>query len=738
MKLRYFKARNVLSFGDEEVNLEFGPFNVIAGPNDSGKTNLFRSLALIEKAFEYGKPTLQDIFFRGYSDRRLHLEVGVELDETEQELLSTVLICSEMMDVKSQNKRTEGIEKNKFWKAILINYGTPLLSKSLRFLSFVLRKDELRISEPKLEIQLAEEANIFYVDRSSHLSEMSQESRGGYQQISLGKEIFEDFNNKFGNLPESEINALLEDNKRLFDESPSLTKLLKGKLEGLPRKVVKLEGATFRDYTNTLEMDLILSRLYALCELKGIDKERLYFWEILMDMYKKSFIRISELRLSSSQTHTNTNQDSRMSTLVGTSLAMKLFQLMSKGTRKEREKYSRIHAAFRNLTGSEFEVVVREKEIEVASERELGVMSPRNNFSIPSEPEFIPLGYKNEIKKRLVSEAFVQVIKDDYPIAIEETASGIHEILFLLTAIIGESEKVLLLDEPELHLHPTMQKRILNLLLESEAKERNQILLISHSPYLTSEDVETTWRFSMTADGTTVHNLGKVLSNLESQEQKKIALKLSSPDVRSILFSQGVIFVEGPSDKIVVEQIDRHLSANGKGADVDESEWPIINMGNKHNLPLYMMLSQMLGVPSLAILDLDALMHIEKNKIRSNDWEAKTSVVLFALWHIGKLNLITAKDLLSEIPDREWYENSRLESFRRLSRENGIFVFSTDLEGVMQSSTTSRESKPLKALERILELIGNNNIPSEFLEMCDFLRERTKESPKILQIPKKN
>lgn len=45
MKLRYLRARDVLSFGDEEIKLEFGDFNVIIGPNDSGKTNLFRALS---------------------------------------------------------------------------------------------------------------------------------------------------------------------------------------------------------------------------------------------------------------------------------------------------------------------------------------------------------------------------------------------------------------------------------------------------------------------------------------------------------------------------------------------------------------------------------------------------------------------------------------------------------------------------------------------------------------------
>ena len=81
-----------------------------------------------------------------------------------------------------------------------------------------------------------------------------------------------------------------------------------------------------------------------------------------------------------------------------------------------------------------------------------------------------------------------------------------------------------------------------------------------------------------------VHNLGSVLSELESQEQGKLAVKLSSIDVRSLLFSKGVIFVEGLSDKIVVEQIDRHFSMKNEGPRIDESEWSVMNIGGKKSL----------------------------------------------------------------------------------------------------------------------------------------------------------
>ena len=190
MKLRYLKARNVLSFGDEEVKLEFGPFNVIAGPNDSGKTNLFRALGLIEKAFDYGKLVIDDIIFQGENDRPLHLEVGVELDDTELELLVTLIICFEMARVQQPGDITQGIKENEHWKSILTNYGYPILSKSLRHLSFVLTKDELITSEPKIVFEIADETGHIFMKQNDYLFETSEEDMGGHRPVLLARHIF--------------------------------------------------------------------------------------------------------------------------------------------------------------------------------------------------------------------------------------------------------------------------------------------------------------------------------------------------------------------------------------------------------------------------------------------------------------------------------------------------------------------------------------------------------------------
>jgi len=727
MRLRYLKARNVLSFGDEDIKLEFGPFNIIAGPNDSGKTNLFRGLSLIEKAFGYEELPLGEILFEGESDRSLHLEVGVDLDDIELELLATAIICTEMVRAQKGEDITEAIKEQKLWKSILTAYGYSILSKSLNRLCFVLSKDELRTSRLKMVVQLSDETGLLYMNRQGYLSETSEEL-GSYQCMSLVKEIIDSFASTFGNLSEPDADSLLQDSQKLADKSPTLVRLLKGKLGGSPQKIVELRGAEFSECLNTLREEPILTKLLRLCERRGIKHERLYPSQILEQVYKTSFVRLHELRIfPPTSTYSASGQDSKATTILGSDLAKRLFWLKSSGTRENREKYKRIEDEFESLTGSEFDVAVRGKELNVVSEGELGVMAPSRGESVYSTgSEFIPLGFGKEIKKRSVNEAFVQIIKDNYPVTIEQTASGLYEILFLLTTIIGESERVLLLDEPELHLHPTMQKRIREQIGESITQDRNQILLITHSPYLVSaEDMNATWRFTKTEGGTKVHNLGIVISQFESQEPEKLAVKLSSADVRSLLFSRGVIFVDGPSDKIVVEQIDRYLSAKNEGANIDENEWSVIDIGGKKSLHSFMNLSRMLGVQNVAVMDYDALMSRDCT-IRLDGRKVKTSSVASALWRTGNLEKwLNYKALSPELLDSKWYE--LLVDLRALCLEHRIFVFSTDLEGVMQSPKTAKKRKPLKALQRILELIKQGSIPSEFYEMCRFLRNYTSQ-----------
>lgn len=104
------------------------------------------------------------------------------------------------------------------------------------------------------------------------------------------------------------------------------------------------------------------------------------------------------------------------------------------------------------------------------------------------------------------SSAFLAVRAEDQiqQITTRNLGSGVELVLaLLLQRLLSDTKgnKILLIDEPEMHLHPTAQKKLADLLLE-EAKTC-QIVVSSHSPYLLQRLVNfgVTNVFSSTATG---------------------------------------------------------------------------------------------------------------------------------------------------------------------------------------------------------------------------------------------
>ena len=59
--LKRIKARNLLSFGPDGIDLELSALNVLIGPNGSGKSNLFEVIRLLQAApHDLAKPASTD------------------------------------------------------------------------------------------------------------------------------------------------------------------------------------------------------------------------------------------------------------------------------------------------------------------------------------------------------------------------------------------------------------------------------------------------------------------------------------------------------------------------------------------------------------------------------------------------------------------------------------------------------------------------------------------------------
>jgi len=130
-------------------------------------------------------------------------------------------------------------------------------------------------------------------------------------------------------------------------------------------------------------------------------------------------------------------------------------------------------------------------------------------------------------------------------IPLEYSGAGIAEALFLSAMLAGDVGQVILLDEPALNLHPTMQTTLLQHL---QQHAENQFLMITHSPALIPHaGIEQVSRFLIHQGITSRAALD--LHEVQDQELARLKQELrDSSDARALLFMKGVILVEGGTE----------------------------------------------------------------------------------------------------------------------------------------------------------------------------------------------
>jgi putative ATP-dependent endonuclease of OLD family len=159
---------------------------------------------------------------------------------------------------------------------------------------------------------------------------------------------------------------------------------------------------------------------------------------------------------------------------------------------------------------------------------------------------------------------------------------GFNNLLYmavLLAAIAdGATEedphlRVMLIEEPEAHLHPQLQDLLMRF-IEEEAGERTQVIVTSHSSnFASSARVDRLAVMSRPAGG------GAPLVRLPGRfglEPKQLAFLHRFLDVTkaSLFFARGVILVEGIAEQLILPQI-----AHRSGKDLPPAGVSVINIG---------------------------------------------------------------------------------------------------------------------------------------------------------------
>jgi len=233
---------------------------------------------------------------------------------------------------------------------------------------------------------------------------------------------------------------------------------------------------------------------------------------------------------------------------------------------------------------------------------------------------------------------------------------------------------ILLIEEPEVYLHPHARRYFYNLLKEL-ADQGNQVFYTTHSTeFVSLPDFENLCIVRKTPVGGTGLSQGEGLSVTPASKEELKLLTQFDTRRNELFFARKVMLVEGQDERVVLP----HVFAL-KGIDVNRDCISIVDVGSKNNLEFMMKMVKGFSIPFVTLHDEDR------------------NATNYATYHAGTDGL-----------------NARI----RASAGDSSMVFSLDpdLEGVL-----GLENKDLRGKISKLKTLNADSIPQVMSDAIDKL-----------------
>lgn len=157
---------------------------------------------------------------------------------------------------------------------------------------------------------------------------------------------------------------------------------------------------------------------------------------------------------------------------------------------------------------------------------------------------------------------------------------------------------MIIIEEPELHLHPTWQTVLMDLFIDLSKETKNQFILSTHSPsFITPKTINNVFRVYINDD---TNKIKRIKDNLEAKELLHI---VKSHNNEKMFFADKIALVEGISDRLIFEKLIRIYSDLNNKSEIIE----VIDVGGKGYLQYYRKLLDILDVRNSIIADFDYL-----------------------------------------------------------------------------------------------------------------------------------
>ena len=305
----------------------------------------------------------------------------------------------------------------------------------------------------------------------------------------------------------------------------------------------------------------------------------------------------------------------------------------------------------------------------------------------------------------------VRIYLDSEVINFTELSMGQKGIFYLLFAVYGYDLKdgLLIIDEPELHLHVTMQQKYLKL-IQQVCKEANlQIIIATHSSVFVNEQtIKNTFRF-FKADNHTV-----IISPLEiSQSQKDLIKILTYTNSSRIFFSDNVVLVEGDSDEYFFRFFyDNYIKKKSSS----DKTLEIIYIGGKGNYSKWNEFLTMFKINTYFIGDFDNIQeHNIVHKLGINSRNLKEDSKDYIIGKILKEKIIAkqtldGKELLRQLD----HIVSKKFELDELDKNNlySLWIYLIEKQGLKKSHLVEylKENGLYASIKTEIELLYDKNI----------------------------
>lgn len=230
------------------------------------------------------------------------------------------------------------------------------------------------------------------------------------------------------------------------------------------------------------------------------------------------------------------------------------------------------------------------------------------------------------IEQRDSGSYYIKCMNQSVTHSSEGIGDGIWSIFTICAALFdAEDNSVIVIDEPELSVHPALQKRLLNLLLSYS--DRMQIIISTHSPYFINWEAITAGAQLVRVVKEEADTKCYTITDTTRSAFKNLMKDVNNPHVlgieanEALFLEDNIILVEGQEDVVILNKICRELKLELNGSFYG---WGV---GGATKMEAFLMLFQELGYKHVvAILDGDKKDDAERLKDRFTQFTIITLV----------------------------------------------------------------------------------------------------------------